>query len=164
MIYIHTLTYTCTHIYTQLFDHKVYNKIAFFPTIVISAMYHEYVLWAPMRFVVPILLTQFGVFGGVYTYIHTCTHHTPVHCIHTHSDTICIATVPKKYNVELLSTLVSAHGCLHNDLLLCNGVLCPQDLSNGREHCKYFCPKILQLLCKALQFLLTNWTIHTNID
>lgn len=49
----------------QFFNHKLYNKIAFFPTIIISAVYHEYVIWAPMRFVLPVLLAQFGVFGGM---------------------------------------------------------------------------------------------------
>ena len=49
----------------QLFNSNTYNKVAFFPTIVISAMFHEYVLWAPMRFVLPILLVMFGVFGGM---------------------------------------------------------------------------------------------------
>ena len=34
------------------------------PTILLSGIYHEYVLWAPMRFVMPVLLVQFGVFGG----------------------------------------------------------------------------------------------------
>lgn len=48
-----------------LFNSTIYNKIAFFPTIIISAVFHEYVLWAPMRFVIPVLLVMFGVFGVI---------------------------------------------------------------------------------------------------
>lgn len=48
----------------QLFNSRLYNKVAVVPTILISGVYHEYVLWAPMRYVMPVLLVQFGVFGG----------------------------------------------------------------------------------------------------
>lgn len=50
----------------QVFNSKFYNKIAVFPTILLSGIYHEYVLWAPMRYVMPVLLLQFGMFGGKY--------------------------------------------------------------------------------------------------
>ena len=57
----------------QLFNSTLYNKLAFFPTILISAVFHEYVLWAPMRFVLPILIVMFGFFGGwLYIYMQ-CT-------------------------------------------------------------------------------------------
>eukprot|EP00731_Ephydatia_muelleri_P007979 Em0004g317a len=47
----------------DLFNSKFYNRIASFPTIIISALFHEYVLWAPFRFIDPILLVQHGTFG-----------------------------------------------------------------------------------------------------
>ena len=66
----------CVHL--QLFNSKLYNKLAFFPTIIISAVFHEYVLWAPMRFVLPILLLMFGVFGGQLILIHFLDN---LHCL-----------------------------------------------------------------------------------
>ena len=51
----------------QLFRRRWYNRIASLPTIIISAVFHEYVLWAPVRFVLPLLLIMFGLFGGKVT-------------------------------------------------------------------------------------------------
>ena len=48
----------------QLFQSNTYNRIASIPTILISAVFHEYVLWAPVRFVLPVLLLMFSSFGG----------------------------------------------------------------------------------------------------
>jgi len=50
--------------FLQLFRSKAYNRVATFPAILISAVIHEYVLWAPVRFVVPVLLLEFSTFGG----------------------------------------------------------------------------------------------------
>ena len=49
----------------QLFNSKFYNRIASFPTIIISALFHEYVLWAPFRFIDPIL---FGATWHIWKY------------------------------------------------------------------------------------------------
>eukprot|EP00731_Ephydatia_muelleri_P007988 Em0004g326a len=51
------------HDLRDLFNSKFYNRIASFPTIIISALFHEYVLWSPFRFIAPILLVQYGTFG-----------------------------------------------------------------------------------------------------
>ena len=51
----------------QLFHRSWYDRIASLPTILISAAFHEYVLWAPVRFVLPLLLTMFGIFGSEFT-------------------------------------------------------------------------------------------------
>ena len=62
--------FQCTHnsnsqyVPLQLFKSKAYNRIASLPTIMISALFHEYVLWAPLRSVMPVLLIQYGAFGG----------------------------------------------------------------------------------------------------
>lgn len=65
----------------KFFQNKLFNKIAFLPALVMSAVYHEYVLWAPLRFVMPVLLTQFCTFGGKaatgYLASGAC-HHSPV--------------------------------------------------------------------------------------
>ena len=52
----------------QCFRSKWYNRIASLPTILISAVFHEYVLWAPVRFVLPLLLFMFGFFGSKFTW------------------------------------------------------------------------------------------------
>lgn len=48
----------------QFFKSPTYNKLASLPTFAISAIIHEYLLWGPFRFVLPVLLVQFGSFGG----------------------------------------------------------------------------------------------------
>lgn len=48
----------------QLFNSRWYDRIASLPPILISAVFHEYVLWAPARFVLPVLLIMFGLFGS----------------------------------------------------------------------------------------------------
>ena len=63
--------------------------MAFVPCILMSAIYHEYVLWAPLRFVLPVLLLQYSTFGREsHTYARPHTHtltympaptHTPSH-------------------------------------------------------------------------------------
>ena len=48
----------------QLFRSKAYNRVATIPAMLISALIHEYVLWAPVRFVLPVLLLEYCTFGG----------------------------------------------------------------------------------------------------
>eukprot|EP00731_Ephydatia_muelleri_P007998 Em0004g336a len=76
----------------DLFNSKFYNRIASFPTIIISALFHEYVLWAPFRFIDPILLVQHGTFG--------ITHKT-----HTVKE---ISTVAKTHQIEITGALEDA--------------------------------------------------------
>eukprot|EP00731_Ephydatia_muelleri_P008072 Em0004g410a len=57
------------HDLRDLFNSKFYNRIASFPTIIISALFHEYVLWAPFRFIAPILLVQYGTFGTILYFV-----------------------------------------------------------------------------------------------
>eukprot|EP00731_Ephydatia_muelleri_P008001 Em0004g339a len=59
------------HDLRDLFNSKFYNRIASFLTIIISALFHEYVLWAPFCFIAPILLVQYGTLWN-----HGCTHYT----------------------------------------------------------------------------------------
>ena len=83
--------------------------MAFVPCILMSAIYHEYVLWAPLRFVLPVLLFQYSTFGReshtlththpythtltphTHIYTHTLTPHTPIYTL-THSHTITTHT------------------------------------------------------------------------
>ncbi len=77
----------CLDCFIQKFKNPVFNKMAFVPCILMSAIYHEYVLWAPLRFVLPVLLLQYSTFGRE---SHTLTPHThtPSHTpIHTHPHT-----------------------------------------------------------------------------
>lgn len=50
----------------NLFKSRLFSKIAFLPAIIMSAVYHEYVLWAPLRFVMPVLVFQYCTFGIVF--------------------------------------------------------------------------------------------------
>ena len=72
----HTILYITTNSIPQLINKKWYNKIAFLPTILISALFHEYVLWAPLRSIMPLLLLLFGTFGCksifIFSIIPTC--------------------------------------------------------------------------------------------
>ncbi len=65
------LNYLCFRICypKQVIKNPLFSKIAFVPAIVMSAIYHEYVLWAPLRFVLPVLLLQYTTFGRKHSHI-----------------------------------------------------------------------------------------------
>ena len=127
----------CEHLVSlQLFKNPFFNKIAFLPAIIMSAIYHEYVLWAPLRFVMPVLLFQYCTFGSEFSQacIHMCAHthththtHTPTHThTHTHSFLLCFKAVLQL--LELCDTHWTAGRHVYHDVLLCHGVLCTKDL------------------------------------
>ena len=140
----------------QLFHSKMYNKVAVFPTILISGLYHEYVLWAPMRFVMPVLVFQFSVFGGktLTSHYHTLTEFPNLCC----SSVDLAAPQSQQGGLELLPAPLPPCGCVRHGLLLYHGVLCSQDLSNGREYHQHLHSSLLYLL--SVTFLLHSNSNH----
>ncbi|XP_064401141.1 sterol O-acyltransferase 2-like [Halichondria panicea] len=64
------------------FKNPVFNKMAFVPCILMSAIYHEYVLWAPLRFVLPVLLLQYSTFGLLLFALKPSSHSSWNYLIH----------------------------------------------------------------------------------
>ena len=127
----------------QLFQSKTYNRIASIPTILISAVFHEYVLWAPVRFVLPVLLCMFSSFGGEQFGIQIALgwFHPPP--MHTHSVTCVLHALPTKQILELLYAHSAQPGCIDHGVLLCYRVLCQEEVCQRRKLCEHIYSTVL---------------------
>lgn len=117
-----TLCGAVSYFIYQLFNSKIYNKVAVIPTILISGVYHEYVLWAPVRFVMPVLLVQFGTFGGK-VILSSISNALIIFNIMS-SFIVFPQAIFSKYWLELFSSLLIAPWYVNHALLLHCGVLC----------------------------------------
>ena len=100
-------------------------------TILISAVFHEYVLWAPVRFVLSLLLFMFGIFGGMLSLLF-CSDHTWLQLSFHRCPLLCEAKLQYTF-LELLSSCWAQPRGWYDGVCVCHRVLCPQDLLSGGE-------------------------------
>lgn len=129
----------------QLFRSRVYSKIASLNAILISAVYHEYVLWAPLRFVLPVLLLFYSTFGGESVqpeFVCMSRLSPPI----PNSCHVFRQAFQRQSSLELLYTHRHPCGCVDERVCLCNGVHSSLHMLSRREHCQHLHTSVLRML------------------
>lgn len=138
--------------FLQLFKNKLFNKMAFLPALIMSAVYHEYVLWAPLRFVMPVLLTQYCTFGGrlvvcILLGLYYNNEYFPLSCV------LRYEAITKELCMELPNTHWTTDWDVCNGVLLCDGILRTKDLPQRRECSQYICAEVLRMFPSSLTYI-----------
>lgn len=136
----------------QLFNSRWYDRIASLPPILISAVFHEYVLWAPARFVLPLLLIMFGLFGSKFVSTHvTISVWVLTNPSHAHRHHVLCEAKLWHTLLELLSPFWPQFWSQYNGVCVCHRILCSQDLLAGGDTTEYLHSTVLRLfLCTEL--------------